>query len=353
MEHAQIWESLARHYAGESSETEERALMAWAAEDPTRREILETARQAWLAAGSAAEPWDPGGAWDRVQARLAPAPSAPGRPSRFARFQPSREVEAHAFARRWAVAAIGAAMITGSLYWTLTSPAGDPAIAEELTTPKGERAHMRLSDGTRVILGPDSRLEIHADFERSAREVGLTGEAYFEVATDPRRPFIVNAGGTTTQVLGTEFDVRSYPADSVVRVVVGEGRVAFRPTAVGERGAAILSPGDLGELAAGSRKVSVRRVDPDRYIAWRNGKLAFDDAPLSQVAVELERWYGVPVQIADPSLRTRRLTASFRDQPVDEVIAVIAASLGLDFRKIGNMFTFFPKGRLSTFANSR
>ena len=344
-----MWESLARHFAGESSEAEERALMSWVGEDPTHREILESAREAWVAAGATADAWDRDAAWTRVQARLPRTPSIqPRRASRFARFQPP----AHARARRWAVAATFAATVAGGLYWTAERSAGEPRIAEELTTPKGERAHMRLSDGTRVILGPDSRLEIDADFGRSAREVRLTGEAYFEVASDPGRPFIVRAGGTVAEVLGTDFNMRGYPADSIVRVVVGEGRVAFRATAVADREAAVLSRGDLGELGPGSRKVSVRRVDPDRYIAWRNGKLAFDDAPLSQVAVELERWYDVPIQIADPSLRSRRLTASFRDQPVDEVVAVIAASLGLDFRKVGNMFTFFPKGSLTTFANS-
>jgi ferric-dicitrate binding protein FerR (iron transport regulator) len=354
MEHEHIWESLARHFAGESSEAEERSLVAWAEEDPTRREILETARQAWVAGGSAGERWDANAAWARFQPRLAAAPSlAPRRQSRFTRFQPRHELPSHGSARRWAVAATFLAIVAGNLYWTVGRSGGEPVVVEELTTAKSERAQMRLSDGTRVILGPDSRLGIYKHFGRSVREVRLTGEAFFDVASNPKRPFIVNAGGTVTQVLGTEFDVRAYTTDPSVRVVVREGRVAFRPTELAHRDAAVLRPGDLGELSPGSLAVSIRKVDPDQYLAWQNGNLAFDDAPLSQVAIALERWYGVPVQIADPSLASRRLTASFRDQPVDEVIAVIAASLGLEFRKLGNMFTFFPKGRFSTLADSR
>jgi ferric-dicitrate binding protein FerR (iron transport regulator) len=81
-------------------------------------------------------------------------------------------------------------------------------------------------------------------------------------------------------------------------------------------------------------------------------RLAFDDAPLSTVAAQLERRYGLPIRIGDESLRNRRLTASFRDQPVAEVVAVVAASLGLDFVRVGSGYTFIPRRAVSAFALS-
>lgn len=352
------WESFARYVAGESSEAEQERIRAWAAADPRHRELLESAGQTWGASGHAVREWDAVAAWSRVQRRLEGREGAGERRRRTRSLAllrtPARWLGG---AQHWAVAAALAAILGGGVaamaLWTWGRAATRSSLAQELTTPKGGRATVRLADGSRVVLGPDSHLSIPPDFGRSRRDVELTGEAFFDVAHDAAHPFSVRSGAAVTQVLGTQFDVRAYPDAGNVRVVVAEGRVWFRAQGQPNAKAAVLLPGDMGELADGSARVTRRRVDPDAYLGWQQGVLTFDDAPLSEVAAELQRWFGVQVRIGDPSLRGRRLTASFHDQSLDEVTAVIAASLGLECVKIGDVRTFLPAGGTAALAAGR
>ena len=246
--------------------------------------------------------------------------------------------------RVWAIAAsLVAVLATGALLVTLRDAETlRPVAIQELITRKGERAEVRLADGTRIVLGPESRLQIDADYNEEGRDTRLLGEAYFEVADDPDRLFTVTAGSTITQVLGTEFDVRAYPADSAVQVVVADGSVAFRASSVPKERAATLRPGDLATIREDSDSVDIQRVNPDMYLGWHEGRLAFVNAPLSRVAAQLERWYGTTVQVGDAAILALPVTITFRDQPIDEVIEGIASSLEIRYVKVGQGYTLYP-----------
>ena len=359
-----MWETLARFAAGECTPAEEAELRAWAESDPTHAELLRSVQTTWDATTSERRRASTEAAWERVRERMAasaPATTPRLRPMMRGLFRtslPARRAAwrgSGAWPGGWALATAASvlvALVSGGVSLALLADRRvEPVAVQELITNKGERAEARLSDGTRVVLGPETRIRIDYSGDRGRRAVQLLGEAYFDVAADPDRPFEVRAGNTVTRVLGTEFDVRAYPADSSVNVVVAEGRVAFRDASAPDSTATQLEPGDLGTLVTGGT-VSVRRVDPDAYLGWQNGRLAFEDAPLSQVAAQIERWYGIPVRIGDPTLSNRRLTASFRDQSLDEVIANIAAALELKYTKVGQSYTFLPKDRLSSLARS-
>ena len=351
-----IWDRLARFAAGECSPAEEVEILAWAEANPVHREMLASARAAWEAAGAGQKLWNSEAAWGRVHERMSDLPFArPVPPSdrprvgslyadRAAQDGGSRSGKGDGL-RIWAIAASLVAIVaTGGLMVTLQNAQSLPPVAiQELITRKGERAEIRLVDGTRVVLGPESRLQIDAGYNEEGRDTRLMGEAYFEVAGDAERPFTVTAGSTITHVLGTEFDVRAYPADSSVQVVVADGRVSFRASSVPEDQAVTLQPGDLATLRGGSDSVDVQRVNPNLYLGWHEGRLAFVNAPLSRVVAQVERWYGTTVQIGDVALRSLPVTLSFRDQPIDEVVAGIAASHELRFVKVGQGYTLYPK----------
>src|SRR5439155_26622293 len=128
-----------------------------------------------------------------------------------------------------------------------------------------------------------------------------------------------------TEDLGTEFGVRAYRTDADVQVVVVSGKVSLRRTgqtsgqAAGSV-AALLGPNDLGLLGADGR-TTVRRVDPTRYLAWTTGRLVFRQATLREVAIQLQRWYGVSIEIPE-SIATRRVTL---DMPVLSLAKVLNA----------------------------
>jgi transmembrane sensor len=338
------WEMLARFVTGECTETERSTLLAWAAMDPSHRAFLRELRRTWEASAYPTERWDVDSGLARVKSwsegrrdtkAVVALPTLPRlRQRRFPRFSNAR----------LAVAAVLVGLTLGGSFLMLRLRVGSDQVAvQRLVTEKGQRARVDLSDGSEVLLGPASRIEMVSGFGIDSREVRLTGEAYFDVVHDPARPFLVHVRGAVTRVLGTEFGIRAYPEDSAVRVVVAEGRVSLRATEGTDSAVAIVNAGELGELPSGDGPMVTRMVDLDVHLGWRNGRLTFEKAPLSDVAREIERWYGVPVRIDDPALGTLRLTATFRDQPIENVLHVVAVSLELEWVRVGEAYVFVPK----------
>jgi ferric-dicitrate binding protein FerR (iron transport regulator) len=148
----------------------------------------------------------------------------------------------------------------------------------------------------------------------------------------------VHTRGALTRVLGTRFDVRAYPEDSNVTVLVTEGRVEFgeaeglvgRAGAVPASGAApvvTLAPGDRARMEPDGMLHVEHGVEVERDLAWMQGRLVFVDAPLSTVALELQRWYGVRIIANDTALANAPVTATFGNEPVDGILRALAISL--------------------------
>lgn len=196
---------------------------------------------------------------------------------------------------------------------------GDAVAQRTVVTRPAERAIVRLGDGTQIVVAAQSTLRYPATPTGATRDVDVTGEAYFEVAHDDRRPFVVHANGLTISDLGTAFDVRAYPSDARVRVVVADGRVAVRAA----HDARIVDHGLLAQWDT-SGAVTMRPVDPRRYVAWTTGTLVFDATPLVDVARDLTRWYGTAVVVGDSSLARRDFTGSFDRESLGDILAIIA-----------------------------
>lgn len=159
-----------------------------------------------------------------------------------------------------------------------------------LRIPFGQMFKLVLSDGTEVYLNAGSRLIYPTRFVRKERIVTLEGEAYFKVAKDKERPFIVQAGRVRTRVLGTEFNISSYSA-SDVHVTLIEGGVQVDAPGHSK----VIMPGqDLCVRKDGS--MSVKEVDLHSYIYWRDGYFYFDNLPLVEVLQGIGRWYNVGVE---------------------------------------------------------
>jgi transmembrane sensor len=227
----------------------------------------------------------------------------------------------------------------------LLSPEPDtarPAPAMRVvTTPPGQRASFRLPDGTSVMLGVASTLRHPVRFGAGRREVELEGEAYFEVVHDESRAFAVRAGDIVAVDLGTQFIVRAYRDDHHARVVVREGKVALRAASAQDDSAQqVLLPGQLGRLERNGTPVA-ERVDTSVYFAWTEGRLVFDDVPLRDALPQLSRWYDLEFRLADSALGRVPLTATFKNQPTEDVLDLLAASLGMRQVRSGRTVTFY------------
>ena len=203
--------------------------------------------------------------------------------------------------------------------------APEPRAERTVSTRLGERAIVRLSDGTQIVLAAASTLRYTTAQLSAAREVDLTGEAYFDVAHDTARPFVVHANGATISDLGTAFDVRAYPTDSHLRVVVAEGRVtiaaAHEPRVLG-----VIGRGHLAQVDAQGGVVT-RTVDPRPYVAWTTGELVFDATPLADAAHDLTRWFGTTVVVRDTALARRDFTGTFDRESLDDALAIIGRTM--------------------------
>jgi transmembrane sensor len=195
------------------------------------------------------------------------------------------------------------------------STGGQPALAAKtFATAIGGRSTITLDDGSRVTLNTQSRIETH--FSKTRRDVTLVaGQALFEVAHDATRPFVVTAGDRQVTAIGTAFDVRLEPTG--VRVVLVEGRVAVDERADGPI-AALLGT-ERRELVAGQEYVSkaraaniVRAADVNEAILWRDGRVAFNDVPLTQAIAEMNRYATGALVVADPSMARLRVNGVFR-----------------------------------------
>ncbi len=168
-----------------------------------------------------------------------------------------------------------------------------------LKVPRGGEYTLILADGSRVFLNAESQIKYPVAFHGNIRQVFLEGEAYFEVAKDVARPFIVEANGMQVKVLGTEFAVRAYPEEEEILATLVEGQVNVM---VGKYEAG-LQPNQQAVWRKTMDELSVGQVNVDLFVGWKNGRLVFDNTPLSQILNELGRWYDFKTEYKNPKLK--------------------------------------------------
>lgn len=199
---------------------------------------------------------------------------------------------------------------------TTTVEAGDSIV---LSTPPEQTAEVRLSDGTRIVLGANSRLTYPRSFTLDApREVRLSGEARFEVAHDANHPFWVISGEMRTEVLGTVFDVNAYPG-SRARVILYEGHVR-----IGHQQEQLdIHPGQQAVLQD-NRHLNITSVNLRQAGSWTEGLFDYDNMPLGEVMKHIGTWYNVSITAQSESFLERRIHFRFpRTASLNEVVTAL------------------------------
>jgi len=192
---------------------------------------------------------------------------------------------------------------------------------EQLHTALGERRQVDLPDGTRLELNARTRLTV--DFSSGQRRIELTaGEVMFSVAHDTSRPFVVSTVNGTVTVTGTRFDVRLDPTRT--RVAVEQGSVKVQGSGSNQ---ALLSAGLGSQIDAQGQVAAPYAVDAAALTAWRNGKLVFNDAPLSEVVEEVSRYRAQPLRVAPGKVAALRLSSSFSADDTDALLRALPSIL--------------------------
>ncbi len=341
---------LARYLAGECSVEEANALARWVAEDRAREAQLRGLRALWQAR-RAPSAWDVSGMWSVVQRsvqedRRVSIVRGPSRRRPLLRY-------ATGYRRVGLAAAAVAITVLGVVavqffQGRATSRSGSGMAAvpmREYATTRGQRTTLLLPDGSHLVLAPASRLRIPAAFGRTSRDVFLEGEAFFDVVHDTTRPFRVMAKDAIAQDLGTRFNVRAYPEDTVIGVAVQAGAVALGLADVPVAGApqsVVLREGELGTLAPTGRVAVTRGAIVTEQLAWMEGKLVLVDISLGDAVIRLGRWYDIDITLA-PALSTKRVTAAFEGESAIEALQFIALFLDLTVTHEENRYALRSK----------
>lgn len=210
----------------------------------------------------------------------------------------------------------------GGLAYAPTAEEQGESPNNRLVVPKAGTYQLTLSDGTKVWVNALSELEFPVAFDADERRVRLKGEAYFEVAKDARRPFLVDVANTTIEVLGTHFNINAY-AGVKTTLVEGSVRVSFREDSQ------VLKP---GQQAWVTDRIAVNPVDVERMIAWKNGEFLFASDQLGDIMDELSRWYDITVVYQGQLPKNMGLTGSIsRDVKLSQVLDLLAFASGATF----------------------
>ena len=383
-QHNRLWVLMSRRLSGEASpaEAEELDLLL---EQSSEKQYLLTILHSYFSAipvaGAGEEP-DPGGLEERF-IKIVEAPEeapvagdeaaagdelpAGGDGARVVRW-PLRKIFVYA-----ASVAIAFLLGWGIFRWPRAadvSVAAKAAKEEEVLAKAGARTRMVLPDGTQVWLNSNSKLKYDNEFNAGIREVGLEGEAYFDVAKDMRHPFIVHTSSLDIKVLGTSFTIKSYPQDETIEATLLKGvievtrkdnpnspRVILKPNeklvfskrlpAIVRQGrsldpSGVRHPAAIPDIAVNS----IRRDVPDSNMvetAWMYNRLVFNGDSFKELALKMERWYNVKITIRDERLGNCRFGGAFANETVEEAFKALQLTTAFTYKISGNEIELYAK----------
>lgn len=221
-----------------------------------------------------------------------------------------------------AIALILLSLSSLTTFYLVKQPQPTSAVAyNTLYTPAGQRAQLTLQDGTTVWLNANSTLIYPSQFTGKQRRVQVQGEAFFKVAKDTSKPFIVTSNEVEMEVLGTQFNVKNYPQEQFAQTSLLEGSVRVYCPRSKTKGV-ILKPQQQVTVSKG--KMVVSQIRSNAAFLWRDGIYAFENEPLEEILKKLELYYDVEIQVKNPSILNGSYTGKFRQRDsLDDIFRVL------------------------------
>lgn len=336
-------ELLAKYLSNEVNPVEKSEVEAWINLSEENREELEQNRKMLdsVDAFYKAEDFNSVAAWQKVQSKMH-APQL--------RVVQKNNVRKEVISRFYKVAAIVVfAVLLGSAgyYFGFRNKVTE-VYSEIISAEKQVISEYILPDGSVVALNSNSKLVFPSNFKGNTREVTIYGEAFFDVKPDASKPFIINAGNAQVKVLGTSFNVKAYPENETVEVVVATGKVQVSGktgSEVNDNVQILLVPGEKGIVTNnGSMPAKMENTNPN-YLAWKTHDFVFNEIPLRDVINCLEKTYHVDIEVAQPELNDLKLTAHFENKPIDFVLNVVRLTFNLDLSEENEQFIFSGRSK--------
>lgn len=213
------------------------------------------------------------------------------------------------------------------------SPLSEPSPEfNTLIIPRAGEYRLTLADGTVVWLNAESELRFPTNFTKKQRKVYLKGEAYFRVAENKEKPFVVEVNDMKVEVLGTEFNINAYLTEGKIFTTLVNGSIRLQNN-LNDR-VRILKPHQQAEFLNG--QLSVKEVDVSAYVSWIHGKFYFESTPLKQIVEQLQRWYDLDFFFAEEKLEAYEFTGVIRrDHTANEIFRIIEKTTNIKFELNG------------------
>jgi len=225
--------------------------------------------------------------------------------------------------------------------------------SNEVSVLYGSRSKITLPDGSTVNLNSGSVLRYPAQFDNENRKVSIEGEAYFDVKKDPNHPFLVRTNGVTVRVLGTKFNVKSYPDEKTVETTLVTGKVELYANNLeinDNNRLLVLAPNQqaIFEVQKGKKDSIISmlhnlNVDVNPIISWKDNRFMFRDEKFADLAQKLKRWYNVDIKINDPKLQSTPFSGVFEKETVEQSLNALKLAAPFKYRMEKNQIVIFRK----------
>lgn len=229
-----------------------------------------------------------------------------------------------------AAALIGAALLIPR-YTSGPSVSGE-AVSEtfEIVSNNGCQTRSELPDGTFVVLNSGSSLSYASDFNRKSRYVTLSGEGYFEVASNPDKPFVVSAAGCKFTVLGTKFNISAYDTDDAAVAALVQGSLLVS----GDKESVMMKPGEITSINLETSSMTKTEGDVRRYTSWLQGFHRYDNIRLTELVSRLSREYNADIQLTDGGMDELSVRISFKlTDPLEDILASLSEITPIEVSK--------------------
>jgi ferric-dicitrate binding protein FerR (iron transport regulator) len=204
-------------------------------------------------------------------------------------------------------------------------------------SPRGSISEMLLPDGSTIYLNSDSKIEYSIEANKhGTREVFLTGEAWFDVAKDKKKPFVVHTPVYDVNVTGTQFNVKAYESDNEVITTLEEGQIIIHSNNKFKLlKDVVLKPGEQVVLNKDSRELTIKEVNTKWFTSWKDNKLIFVNMELKDLVVLLERKYGVDIQVKNKDILDLHFDGTIKNESILEILEIIKKALPINYKIVG------------------
>ncbi len=334
------WGLMAKYFNRETTAAEEKEVADWLEQAPENRAMLEKNRKLLEKADLfyKSKKFNSPAAWKNIQRKSGLLEKSIQHKNRGKRI--------YSTFYKYAAVILIALMLGSALYYFGFR---DRFLAEysEITAGRNQIvSEFVLPDGTTVALNSNSQIKFPKKFEKDVREITLTGEAFFDVTPNAAKPFIIHAGDAQVKVLGTSFNVRAYPENESVEVVVKTGKVQVSqntPNLPVEPLEVVLNPGEKGILISKNHLLEKSFNSDQNFLSWKTHSFVFTETPLNEVVNYLKNVYHAKIELKDEELNDLVLTASFDQKPVEFILDVIKLTFDLNLSEENNQFILSNK----------